>query len=56
VTVIDLEQRWAIEPAKFRSKSRNTPFGGWPVTGAAVLTVVGGRIVYRGGAMERPRS
>ncbi|MEO8196802.1 MAG: dihydroorotase [Thermoanaerobaculia bacterium] len=47
VTVIDLDRRWTIEPKEFHSKSRNTLFGGWPVTGAAVLTIVGGRIVFR---------
>ena len=47
VTVIDLERKWTIEPKAFQSKSRNTPFGGWPVTGAAILTIVGGRVVFR---------
>jgi dihydroorotase len=47
VTVIDLERNWTIEPKAFQSKSRNTPFGGWPVTGAAILTIVGGRVVFR---------
>ena len=44
VTVIDPKVRWKIDPAKFRSKSRNTPFGGWEVTGRAVATVVGGEV------------
>ena len=47
VTVIDLDRRSTIEPKDFRSKSRNTPFGGWPVTGGAVMTIVGGRVVFR---------
>jgi dihydroorotase len=47
VTVIDLERKSTIEPRSFRSKSRNTPFGGWPVTGGAVMTIVGGRVVFR---------
>jgi dihydroorotase len=47
VTVIDLERKSTIEPRSFRSKSRNTPFGGWPVTGGAILTIVGGRVVFR---------
>ncbi len=47
VTVIDLERQSTIEPKRFRSKSRNTPFGGWPVTGGAILTLVGGRVVFR---------
>lgn len=46
VTVIDLERAATIEPRSFRSKSRNTPFGGWPVTGGAVLTIVAGRVVF----------
>lgn len=54
VTVIDLERRWAIEPKQFRSKSRNTPFGGWPVTGAAVRTIVGGKTVFRLDAADSP--
>ncbi|MEO8276170.1 MAG: dihydroorotase [Thermoanaerobaculia bacterium] len=49
VTVIDLERKSTIEPKDFRSKSRNTPFDGWPVTGGAVLTIVAGRIVHDAG-------
>lgn len=45
VAVFDLEAEWCVDPAAFRSKSRNTPFGGWPLRGRAELTVVGGRIV-----------
>jgi dihydroorotase-like cyclic amidohydrolase len=30
---------------KFRSKSRNTPFGGWTLTGGPWLTIVGGKVV-----------
>jgi dihydroorotase len=35
-----------IDPAKFRSKARNTPFGGWQLRGGVAATVVGGRTVY----------
>lgn len=47
VTVLDLERRWQVRPASFVSRSRNSPFGGWDVRGAAVVTIVGGRIVHR---------
>jgi dihydroorotase len=47
VTIFDPKKRWTFEAAKSRSKSRNTPFDGWQLTGKAVATVVGGRIVYR---------
>jgi dihydroorotase len=47
VSVIDPSRRWSCDPKLFRSKGRNTPYGGHSFTGQAVLTVVGGRVVYR---------
>jgi dihydroorotase len=44
VTVIDPRAKWTIDAGQFRSKSRNTPFGGWQVTGRAVATIVGGEV------------
>jgi dihydroorotase len=46
VTVLDLNRRTTIEPETFRSKSRNTPFRGWELRGAPVMTIVAGRIVH----------
>ena len=46
VTVLDLERRVKVDPKRFASKGRNTPFGGWTLKGAPVLTVVGGRVVF----------
>jgi dihydroorotase len=46
ITVLDLDRRTTLDPAGFRSKSRNTPFRGWELRGAAVMTIVGGRIVH----------
>ena len=46
LTVIDLDRTWTVDSARFFSRSRNTPFDGWTVTGRAVLTMVGGRIVH----------
>jgi dihydroorotase len=48
VTIFDPKKRWTFEAAKSRSKSRNTPFDGWQLTGKVVATIVGGRVVYRG--------
>ena len=47
VTIIDPEMKWTYRNADSHSKSRNSPFDGWEFTGAAVATIVGGRIVYR---------
>jgi dihydroorotase len=46
VTVLDLERSVTVEPQRFESKSANSPFVGWTLRGAAVLTVIGGRIVH----------
>jgi dihydroorotase len=46
VTVLDLESTWTVDPDRFLSRSRNTPFAGWELTGRAILTVVGGRVVW----------
>jgi len=47
ITIIDLEKSYRIDASRFQSLSRNTPFDGWAVMGKAVLTMVGGKIVYR---------
>ena len=49
ITVLDLDARITINPMKFRSKSRNTPFGGWELVGAPVMTIVGGSVVTADG-------
>jgi dihydroorotase len=49
VTIFDPKKRWTYEAAKGKSKSHNTPFDGWQMTGKIVATIVGGRIVYRAG-------
>ena len=45
VTVLDLDARVTVDPGKFRSRSRNTPFAGWQLVGAPVMTIVGGAVV-----------
>jgi dihydroorotase len=46
VTVIDPQARWVVDPTKFQSKSQNSPFGGWKLTGRADTVIVGGRIKF----------
>ncbi len=46
-TLIDPQMSWRVDPTSFRSKSANTPFGGYVLRGKAVATVVGGSVVYR---------
>ncbi|MEW5722401.1 MAG: dihydroorotase [Thermodesulfobacteriota bacterium] len=46
LTVIDPDLAWTVDPDKFKSKSRNTPFSGWNLRGRAVLTMTGGRVTH----------
>jgi dihydroorotase len=47
VTILDLELEWTYKNSDSKSKSRNSPFDNRNFTGAAVATIVGGKIVYR---------
>jgi dihydroorotase len=45
VTIFDPNARWTFSAADSKSKSRNTPFDGWQLTGKVVHTIVGGKLV-----------
>lgn len=46
VTIIDPDLEWEANPERFKSKSKNSPFGGRRLRGKAVITIVGGEIVF----------
>lgn len=46
VVLFDPEASWQIEPDRFHSKSRNTPFAGREVKGRVVKTIIGGEVIY----------
>ncbi len=46
VTIIDPDAKWTVDPARFRSKSSNTPFAGWELNGRADTVIVGGRVRF----------
>ena len=46
VTVFDPARAWVVDPKAFKSKGRNTPYGGQTLRGRATHTVVGGRVVH----------
>jgi dihydroorotase len=46
VTILDPQVEWVFDVNRSKSKSRNTPFHGRAMHGAAVATIVGGRLVY----------
>jgi len=46
VTVFDPAVSWRVEPSRFKSKGRNTPYSGQTLQGRAQRTIVGGRTVH----------
>ena len=47
LTILDLNRTWTFDVNQSRSRSRNSPFYGWPMKGKAVGTIVGGKVVFQ---------
>ncbi|MFA6430756.1 MAG: dihydroorotase [Candidatus Margulisiibacteriota bacterium] len=47
--IFDPSAEWTVDPTKFASKSRNTPFAGWKLAGKVMTTIVAGKIVAQNG-------
>ena len=47
ICVYDLGKEYAIDPEKFETKGRSTPFSGRKVYGENIMTVIGGKIAWR---------
>jgi len=45
ITLIDPEVEWSVDADRLESKSKNSPFLGWPVKGKAAATVLAGKVV-----------
>jgi dihydroorotase len=46
LVIFDPDEPWTVDPDKFRSKGRNTPFKGMTLKGKVKYTIVSGKIVY----------
>lgn len=46
LTILKLQKDTVVDSRQFLSKSRNSPFNGWRLKGAPVMTIVGGKIVF----------
>jgi dihydroorotase len=49
VIVVDLDVPWVLDPARLKSKCKNTPFDEARLEGRVVRTIVAGRTVYEHG-------
>lgn len=46
VTILDLDYTYEVEATTLRSRSKNSPFLGWRLRGAAVATLVSGEVIF----------
>lgn len=46
LTIIDADRQWKVDPARFKSKSRNTPFTGRTLSARVTHTILRGQISY----------
>lgn len=53
MALFDLTREYRIDPSEFLSKGKATPFEGWPVEGACVLTMVDGCVAWSDGTVEK---
>ena len=45
--VVDAEKEWKVDPARFYSRSRNSPFAGWTLRGQVLMSFVAGKLVHQ---------
>jgi len=51
VVIVDPRAVWTVDPDRFASRSKNTPFTGWTLTGQVRQTIVGGKVVVKNGEL-----
>jgi dihydroorotase len=51
--IVDLKKEWVIDPSKFVSKAKVSPFDGWNVKGKIIKTIVRGKLAYDEEVIER---
>jgi dihydroorotase len=47
ITIVDPEAEWTVDPRKFASRGKNTPFAGKRLSGLVKYTIAGGKLAYR---------
>ncbi len=47
VTIFDPYKEWTVDPASFVSKGKNTPLAGRVLKGKTMVTIYGGKLVYK---------
>ena len=47
LVVFDPDEEWSVDPERFASKARNTPFAGRTVKGRVKYTISKGQVIYQ---------
>ncbi|HEB55295.1 MAG TPA: dihydroorotase [Gammaproteobacteria bacterium] len=47
ICIFDPHQHWQVDPEKFVSAGKNSPFAGWELKGKVTHTLLEGRVVFR---------
>ena len=47
VVLVDPDRAWKVDPQRFHSRSRNSPFATWTLRGRVIRTYLEGRLVHR---------
>ena len=53
ITIIDPHKQWVVDPGRFYSKGRNTPFSGRKLTGQVWGTIKAGQFLMREGELRQ---
>ena len=56
ITIIDPDRTLTIDAGALKSRSKNTPFHGWTLRGAVMMTLVGGRVVHKADGVTQTRA
>ena len=51
ITILDLNKEWIVDPSKFYTRGKFTPFEGKALKGKAVATILGGKFTMKDGVV-----
>ena len=51
VTILDINKKWCVQSSKFYTRGKHTPYENKECTGAAVMTIVNGKVVMKEGVL-----
>lgn len=47
IAIVDMKEKWIVDPEEFASRGRNTPFAGRELTGRVKYTICDGKVVFK---------